>query len=360
MTSLRIVACGPLTSIQDAGRPGWSGIGLPTAGAMDQRALRVANALVGNVADEAAIELVYAGLIVRAEGGSVELALAGGEAHVQIGGRLIASNCSFVLADGESVRIGALNRGVYAMLAIAGGIATQRVLGSRSLDARASIGGWNGRALQAGDLLPLRGSSNTELSALVYRSRTAPAVSLSPDAPIRIVFGPQDDAFTERGLQTLIGRPFTVSSAVNRMAYRLEGPKIERRPGVEMISEGTLPGAIQVPPDGSPLVLMADRQTVGGYPKIATVISADLGRLAQRRPGEAVSFQAVSAEVAREIARQEQFREVAVGVAGADEINRPELALWLFDNVADAVVDASNEQSWDMPADTVNRVGTRR
>ena len=360
MIYLQIVACGPLTSIQDAGRLGWSGIGLPTAGAMDPRALRTANALVGNGPNEAVIELAYAGLTARAVGGPVELALAGGQAEVKLGDRVIASHSSFLLAEDECVRIGAVTRGAYAMLAIAGGFATEPVLGSRSLDARAAIGGWKGRALQPGDLLPLNAALNATPANSSYRPRRAPAVSLSLDSPIRIVLGPQDDAFTERGLQTLVGRPFTVSNAISRMAYRLEGSKIERRPGIEMISEGTLQGAIQVPPDGCPLVLMADRQTVGGYPKIATVISADLGRLAQRRPGEMVEFQPVSAEVAREIARQKRIRDMSIDIKEMDEAVGAELALWMFDSVADAVVDASNADTWDLPKNATAWVGPRR
>ena len=352
MIALHIIACGPATSIQDAGRYGFARIGLPSAGAMDLRALHTANALAGNRGDEAAIELAYMGLVARVEGGSVRMALAGAEAAITCDDRPERAHRSFLVHDGQTLRIGAMRNGAYAILAIAGGMAIAPALGSRALDARAAIGGWHGRALRAGDRLPL----------------TAPApcgpdlwsdpVSLDPQAPIRVVLGPQDDAFTERGLQTLIGRPFQLSHGVSRMAYRLDGPPIERRPGIEMISDGTLPGSIQVPPDGLPIVLMADRQTVGGYPKIATVIGTDLGKLAQRRPGDQIDFVAVGAAEAREIARQArltppQVHAVPEGLTGADLAASHTIAMLdpeRIARVADAVVHAGDVSTWEAPA----------
>lgn len=344
MTSLEILACGPSTSIQDAGRTGFSRIGLSTAGAMDRRALRLANALVGNPPGAAALELVFAGISARANG-ALQLALAGASADIECDGRVEQSHSSFILREGERLRIGPMNNGAYAVLAIAGGIAVPMALGSRSLDARAAIGGLDGRPLRAGDRIPLHPHSAP------FLSRWSAAVSLDRDAPIRVVLGPQDHAFTERGLQTLIGRPFTVSHEINRMAYRLRGPVIERIPGMELVSDGTLPGSIQVPPDGYPIVLMADRQTIGGYPKIATVIGEDLGKLAQRRPGEEVRFAAVSAREAREIAQQVAMSDLDVYVGEPPKRHRrgdpAPLDLETIGNIADAVVDARDVNSWD-------------
>jgi biotin-dependent carboxylase-like uncharacterized protein len=346
MMALEILACGPSTTIQDAGRPGLSRIGLPSAGAMDPRALRLANALVGNPLQEAAIDLAFVGMVARARGGALQLALAGARAEIECAGRACRSHSTFILHEGEVVRIGSMSRGAYAVLAIAGGIAVPPALGSRSLDARAAIGGLDGRPLRAGDALPLR------VPATPFVSRWANEVSLDPRAQIRVVLGPQDHAFTERGLQTLIGRPFTLSHAINRMAYRLQGLVVERKPGVEIVSDGTLPGSIQVPPDGNPIVLMADRQTIGGYPKIATVIGADIGKLAQRRPGEEICFAPVSVQEAREIARQVGVPDpdVRVGVPPAgDRLPFPgTLDLAAFGNVADAVVDARDVSTWEV------------
>ncbi len=346
MITLEILSCGPSTTIQDAGRLGFSRIGLPSAGAMDHRALRIANALVGNSPGEAAVELAFAGLVMRANGGAVQLAMAGARAEIECESRSIQMYRSFLLNDGETLRIGPMTDGVYAILAIAGGIAVPPVLGSRSLDARAGIGGLNGRPLRNGDRIPVHVHAATSVS-----TRWSDAVSLDLHTPIRIVLGPQDHLFTERGLQTLIGRTFSVSHSINRMAYRLDGPVIERQPDVELISDGTLPGSIQVPPDGYPIVLMADRQTVGGYPKIATVIGADLAKLAQRRPGEDVVFALVSAQEAREIARQLAMSELNIRVADNPEGLRlfdPELFnLDCMTNIADAVVDARDYTTWD-------------
>lgn len=351
MITLEIVACGPLTTIQDAGRAGYSRIGLPTAGVMDQRAFRLANALVGNHSGEAVIELAFAGMSARAIGGSVQVALAGAVAKVECGGRVMSSHCSLVLQEGELLHIGPMTSGIYAVLAIAGGIAVPPVLASRSLDARAAIGGFDGRPLRAGDRLPLN-----MVNAEAYVSRWSDEISLDQRSPIRVVLGPQVQLFTERGLQTLIGRPFTVSHAINRMAYRLQGPVVERKPDIELVSDGTLPGSIQVPPDGYPIVLMADRQTVGGYPKIATVISADLGKLAQRRPGEEVIFVPISAHEAREIARQFAMSDpnVRLGDAPQPKINHDpeEFDLDSIANVADAVVDARDYTTWDVAVGT--------
>lgn len=345
MITLEILACGPATTIQDAGRPGHSRIGLPSAGAIDQRALRLANMLVGNPPGEAAIEMAFAGMLARANGATLQLALAGARADIDCAGRPQLEHRTFMLHDGELLRIGPMTSGAYAVLAVAGGIAVPPALGSRSLDARAGIGGLEGRPLRAGDRVPLRAHDGP------FLSRWSNAVSLDQQAPIRVVLGPQDHAFTERGLQTLIGRPFTVSHAINRMAYRLQGPFVERKPGVEIVSDGTLPGSIQVPLDGSPIVLMADRQTVGGYPKIATVIGLDLGKLAQRRPGQEVRFTPISAQEAREIARQSGMSEPEIRVGVPPAVDRlPDLGsldLAAFGNVADAVVDARDASTWE-------------
>ncbi|HRY06130.1 MAG TPA: biotin-dependent carboxyltransferase family protein [Hyphomicrobiaceae bacterium] len=358
MSVLEILNCGPATTIQDGGRPGLSRIGLPSAGAMDQRALRLANALVGNPPHAGAVELAFAGLVARAIGGAMQLALAGAPADIECGGRAEQSHRTFILHEGEELRIGAMTNGIYAVLAIAGGIAVPPVLGSCSLDARAAIGGLVGRPLRPGDCLPLNGR------ATPFVSRWSNAVGLDPLVPIRVVVGPQDHAFTERGVQTLLGRPFTVSHGINRMAYRLQGSVIERKPGIELISDGTLPGSIQVPPDGYPIVLMADRQTIGGYPKIATVISADLGKLAQRCPGQEVCFAPVTAREAREIACQVGVSDLNVrqGVPpGLERYSSPDaLDLEAIGNVADAVVDACDVTTWEIAAAAkVSRVGPR-
>lgn len=344
MSALEIIACGPQTSIQDAGRFGHADIGLASAGAMDPRALAIANVLVGNDPHEAVIETALMGLAARVIGGPIFMALAGGHAVMTVDGKEVETHASVAAAEGATIGIGRITRGVYAVLAVGGGFDIEPVLGSRSLDARARLGGFYGRHLQPGDRLELRPVRRGNPHRL-----WAEPDSLDREAPVRVVLGPQAQAFSERGLQSLIGSAFAVTTAIDRMAYRLAGPVIERGSGFEMISEGTLAGSIQVPPDGQPLVLMTDRQTIGGYPKIATVISADLARLAQRRPGESVRFVAVSVEEAREIAAQQRALGVVVhegwrrGGGTAAGLDQERLS-----HLADAVVDAADQGSWDM------------
>lgn len=309
MIELLVEECGPQCSIQDGGRLGVGRLGLALAGAMDPRALATANTLVGNGADAAAVEMMFTGGRFRAVGGGVRVAIAGSLASVMVDGRTCRTHCSILLAPGEQLELGRAQKGVYAMLAVAGGFDVPLVMGSRALDVRAMIGGQAGRALAPGDLLPIAHSPEWR-----GPERRTPPVSLDPDASIRVVMGPQDDAFTSASIDAFLASPFRVSHQISRMAYRLEGPPLLCRQARDMISDATLPGSIQVPPDGAPLVLMADRQTVGGYPKIATVASADLPRLGRLLPGQVVRFQPVTVEEAEALRRDQEARiERAIG-----------------------------------------------
>lgn len=347
MSHLLVVGCGPQCSIQDGGRPGVGRMGLAFAGAMDQRALSCANALVGNRHDAPAVEMLFTGGRFRAVGGAMRVAIAGAPASVTVDGRSRRHHCSIFLTAGEQLDIGRTKRGVYTMLAVAGGFDVPLVLGSCALDARAELGGLGGRTLAAGDHLHIAGAP-----AWRGPERRTPPVSLDPDAAIRVVMGPQDDAFTPASIEAFLHSSFRVSHQTSRMAYRLEGPPLLRRHANDMISDATLPGSIQVPPDGAPLVLMADRQTIGGYPKIATVIGADLSRLAQRRPQEVVRFRAVSPREAVEIARQSRLSEIVVEPAPPSEsASVTRLDAQKIEALCDAVVDAHDARSWDLGAE---------
>lgn len=337
MTALVIERCGPATSLQDLGRPGFARLGLAPAGAMDRRALVVANALVRNAAGDAAIEMAYLGLEARVVGGSCRLALAGAPARIRIDGRPVPDHTSFVLHEGQTLVVGRVEAGLYMMLAVAGGFAVAPVLGSRSVDRRAVIGGFNGRPLQAGDRLELI-HLDTHDSAEFEVDR----IALEPDRAIRVVPGPQHDTFAGGGLATLFAAPFTVSHAIDRMAYRLVGPVIQRVVTADMISEPTMPGSIQVPPDGLPLVMMADRQTIGGYPKIATVISSDLATLAQRPPGSTVRFEAVDVVTAQAIAARASRVASDVGLRVIERCSG-----FRLDHVGDAAVNAVAADTWE-------------
>ncbi len=310
MTQLIVERCGPGTTLQDGGRFGWQRFGLGPAGAMDRTAMARANLLVGNAPETGAIEFALAGGRFRVEGGSVRVALAGAAADLKIDGRPIPPLWSGTADEGAKIDIGAARDGLFMYLAIAGGLDVPADLGAVATHMRAGIGGIAGRNLRSGDRLPCR-STNPAGSD----QELGPAHSLgATDGPVRVMLGPQDDYFSAAGLATFLGEPYTVSPQADRMGFRLTGPKIEHGPkGYNIVSDGIATGSIQVPGMGEPLILLADRQTTGGYPKIATVITADLGRLAQMRPGTTLRFKAVTraeavAVLAAERAELEAFR----------------------------------------------------
>ena len=203
------------------------------------------------------------------------------------------------LQKGQILRIGALAGSAVLYLAVEGGFALAPVLGSLSTFTRAAIGGIDGRALKTGDLVPLCHERAAECEESMLD-----ALDLAQPARYRVVLGPQDDFFSERGLRTLLEGTFTVSAASDRMGMRLEGPPLEHSKGFNIVSDGIAPGSIQVPGNGLPIVLLADRQTTGGYPKIATVISADLPALGRLTPGCKVAFEAVTIETAEAARRK--------------------------------------------------------
>lgn len=302
MTVLVVTSCGPMTSLQDAGRLGWQRFGVSTSGAMDRPALAAANALVGNAPGAAAIEFMLLGGSFRIEGGTVRLAMAGAPCAATVEGRLVPPFSSVLLRSGETFSVKPAQAGVYAYLAVAGGFDLPLQLGSLSLHPRARIGGIEGRPLQAGDRLPLRLRDASDGPEFALDPQM-PELALEASTPVRVVLGPQDDHFTPEGVATFLSTEYRVSREADRMGYRLSGPAIPHASGFNIVSDGIVTGAVQVPGSGEPIVMMADRQTTGGYPKIATVISADVRLVAQRRPGEAVRFEAVSMQVAQAIAR---------------------------------------------------------
>lgn len=298
--SLHLTRLTGAASLQDGGRRGYLRFGLSASGPMDRLAHAAANRLVGNDPDAAAIELGLAGARLRVEGGAVRLALAGAPSLLRLDGEIIASHRSFVLREGSELVVERPREGVFATLAAGGGFAVPPVMGSRSLHQRAALGGLEGRPLREGDRLPLAPSPPGGAA-----EQALDPVPLEREAPIRVVLGPQDDLFPEAGLAAFLSGDFTVSNRADRMGYQLDGPAIAHGPGgFNIVSDATVAGSVQVPGSGRPIVLLADRQTTGGYPKIATVISADLRRIAQRRPGETVRFVAVDLAAATRLARE--------------------------------------------------------
>ncbi|HSI42069.1 MAG TPA: biotin-dependent carboxyltransferase family protein [Xanthobacteraceae bacterium] len=298
---LRVAEGGLFSSLQDEGRFGFQRFGISASGAMDAVALRLANALVGNPPGTAAIETTLSGpdLVVEAE--RCRIAVTGAEVPLAINGKPAALWCAHDLVRGDRLTLGTARRGLRAYVAVAGGFAVAPVLGSLSTHSRSRIGGLDGGPLRSGNSLPLRAPSG-EGPCLGLDAAAVPDRA----GPIRVVLGPQDEAFTPAGIATFLSARYAVSAKADRMGYQLEGPVVAHAAGFNIVSDGIVHGSIQVPGHGRPVILLADRQTTGGYPKIATVIGPDLFRLAQRRPGEEVRFVAVSAAEAEHLARSHE------------------------------------------------------
>ena len=305
---------GPLMSVQDLGRPGFVQMGVSASGPMDDVAMRIANRLVGNEESDALVEFAITGGQFEVDV-PVSFAVTGGAVSITIDGARVDGWASHVLRPGQVLRIGALTNAVWGYLAVSGGIRTDPVLGSRSTHLRSGLGGLDGRRLAAGDVLPLGATSE---EAFAGRQRVLRVPLPRPAGPIRVVDGPQAAHFDEAVWQQFLRGPFIVSSSRDRMAQILEGPSIFAAGGHDIVSDGTVMGSIQVPASGRPLVLMAERQTTGGYPKIATVASVDLPRLAQAMTGSAIRFKRVTQEQAEDlwIARTQTLERV---LASLDE-----------------------------------------
>jgi biotin-dependent carboxylase-like uncharacterized protein len=295
MSQLVISAIGPASSVQDGGRFGAQRYGLVPSGAMDRLALAAANCLVGNEQFAAAIEVGPLGATFTAREGPVRVALCGAVRNADIAKRPVAFETSMTLADGESLTLGFARGGSFSYLAIEGGVQGEPMFGSLAVNARAGLGSPYPRPLQAGDKLQVAAASGAAERAIDLPAAT--------EGPIRVVMGPQDDEFGN-AKQLFLDSEWKVSATSDRMGYRLEGPVIKHLHGHNIVSDGTVNGSIQVPGNGAPIVLMPDRGTSGGYPKIATVITADFGRFAQTPAGRAFRFKAIGMAEAQAEARK--------------------------------------------------------
>jgi len=297
--TLTIVKPGMLSTVQDLGRRGRAALGIPPCGAMDELALRVANRLVGNADERAAIEITLGGPEIRFDEETL-VAIAGSRFECEIDGRAMPHGETIAVAAGATLAIGRSLEGARAIVAVAGGIDVAPVLGSRSTFLRGGFGGVDGRALKAGDRLRLGASGRRKRRRL----RRDALPRYEPRAALRVVEGPQSDAFTTSGRRTFLVSRYRVSPRSDRMGLRLDGPAIELAANADLLPEGIAPGAIQVPGDGQPIVLGVDRPTTGGYTKIATVVTADLWKTAQAKPGDEVGFVAIDVATARALYRE--------------------------------------------------------
>ncbi|MEW6546521.1 MAG: biotin-dependent carboxyltransferase family protein [Bacillota bacterium] len=298
MGLIRVVEGGLLTTVQDLGRFGYQALGVSPAGAVDEYAFRLANWAVGNPPGAAALEITLVGPRLSFTRETL-VAITGADLGPVVDGEPFPMWKAVTVPAGGTLAFTGGARGCRAYLAVAGGIDVPPVLGSRSTDLLGRFGGLEGRALRAGDELPI----GAPPAGAGPRPIPPELVPLYPEHVLaRVVLGPQEDHFTSEGLRVFLGSCYQVTPQSDRMGLRLEGPVIRHRGRADIVSDGMPAGAVQVPQDGRPLVVLANRQTVGGYPKIATVISADLWRLAQLRPGCRVSFRAVTPEEAHRLA----------------------------------------------------------
>jgi biotin-dependent carboxylase-like uncharacterized protein len=338
MSKLVVSAIGPACSVQDHGRGGYQRYGLVASGAMDRLALAAANTLLGNEPFAAAVEVGPFTASFTARDGAVRVALCGAPRSIDIAGRAVPIDASITITEGETLNIGFAKGGAFSYLAIEGGIEGEPTFGSLAVNPRAGLGSPFARPLQQGDELATKPASGAPEQRIEL-----PALS----GPIRVVLGPQDDEFSDDAKALFLDSDWKISATSDRMGYRLEGPVIKHLHGHNIVSDGTVDGSIQVPGNGAPIVLMMDRNTTGGYPKIATVISADLGRLAQTPAGTAFRFKAVSMAEAQAEARK--FADLLRSLPGhlrgleSSELNIDALR---GANVAGSAVNAVDAGTW--------------
>lgn len=323
VATLEIISPGPLATLQDTGRPGRMKYGVPPGGALDREALEIANALVGNSPEDVGIEITIGGFSARALAPAT-VAFTGAWAPVDIDGAPVHPWTALHIEPGRTLNMGSAAWGTRIYLAIAGGIDAPSVLGSASTFIRGNMGGLagDGRPLRSGDTLYARRQSpqaaisphvhDWAASALMRRTALlAPATQRGAAVPLHVVLGPQHDLFTEEGIATFAGSEYTVTPLADRMGARLDGPVVAHSGKADIVSDGMPAGAVQIPGDGKPIIMLADRQTTGGYAKIACVASCDLDIAGQLRPGTRVRFVPISVEQAHDmLAAKKAAREV--------------------------------------------------
>jgi antagonist of KipI len=328
--SIRVIRPGLLTTIQDLGRYGSQQFGVIVSGAMDPLALRISNLLVGNEQYDAVLEITLSGPALLFEQDAL-IAITGAHLSAAINGQAVPLWRPNWVRQGSLLEFGAPISGCRAYLSVAGGFDVPLVMHSRSTYLRARLGGFDGRPLQTGDLLNLRSASSfvsQQLQSMSERGSGRPFVATDwfagldladyTDNPtIRVITGGQYDWFDDASRETFVSEPFSITSQSDRMGYRLAGPTLRFIQPRELISEAVTMGTVQVPPEGQPIILMADRPTTGGYAKIAQVATVDLPALAQLKPGAKIRFLMISVEEAQELyrSREAMMRRLGAGIA---------------------------------------------
>lgn len=298
--SIKIINAGMLSTIQDGGRFGVMKFGFTQSGAMDSKAMATANILVGNEPECAVIETTLLGITAEFTDNTI-IALSGGDFSATINGTPIRRNKAYTVNAGDTLAMSYAKSGVRGYLAVSGGFDVPEVMGSRSTNLKSQIGGFFGRKLAAGDIINTFAPIITDTTG-----RELPEETYANSITLRAVLGPQDYMFTDEDIKTFFSCEYKITQQADRMGIRLDGEPLKGKGSMDIVSDGIVFGSVQVPKNGMPIILAADRQTTGGYAKIATVISADRHLIAQARPGGTIKFAQVSVKEAQKIAKQEQ------------------------------------------------------
>ncbi|WP_239617727.1 biotin-dependent carboxyltransferase family protein [Cohnella mopanensis] len=305
MESVKVIKPGFFTTVQDLGRHRYQNIGISTAGAMDALSLRLANLLVGNEEEDAALEVTLIGPKLRFAGDGA-IAITGGDLSPALNGIPVQMWTSIPVGKDDELSFGNCVAGCRAYVAIAGGVNVPRIMGSRSTFSRGHYGGVEGRALKSGDEVPI-GNCLFKLNDIEGRRLRPDAIpDYGKDRAIRFIPGPQAEAFIEQSLDQFTSTPYVVANESDRMGYRLQGQQLNHVNGADIISDFIAVGSIQVPANGQPIILMADCQTTGGYTKIGVVISVDLPYVAQKKPRDQIRFEAVDVTYAQDLYRKRE------------------------------------------------------
>ncbi|MFS0559503.1 biotin-dependent carboxyltransferase family protein [Terribacillus sp. 179-K 1B1 HS] len=293
----QVIKPGLLTTFQDLGRTGYQEYGVVVAGAMDDFSLQIANLLVGNSRDEAGLEVTMMGPALKVLKDAV-IAITGGNLSPRVNGQPAPMWKSFAVKEGQLIEFGQPLEGIRSYISVAGGFDLPKVMGSKSTFLKAKIGGLNGRALEKEDILYAAGDTHAVTGRSLHYDEVP---KYQKEINVRVILGPHQDAFTDEAIQTFLNSAYEVTPQSDRMGYRLNGPELTHETTADIISEAIPLGGIQVPANGQPIILMADRQTTGGYTRIATVIAADIALLAQAAPGAVIKFEEISVEEAQDL-----------------------------------------------------------
>jgi len=296
---------GAFTTIQDEGRFGYQAYGMPSAGAMDRYACRVANLLVGNDASAAVIEMTTVGASFKFDKEQF-IAVCGADMQGTVNGTPISNWSSFIVSRGSELRFDVATKGCRTYLAVRGGIDVPIVLGSRSTYTQAKVGGYEGRVLWQGDVLNIGGSSGVRVQPLKLASKYIP--QYSEQINLRVILGPQDTMFIPEAIRDFFKSKYIITEQADRMGYRLKGPAIMHMGKADIVSDAVCLGAIQVPTSGMPIIMTADYKTTGGFAKLGSVIRVDLSTLAQAKPGDTIHFTQIAESEAIQALRNEQQR----------------------------------------------------